>query len=191
MPATRNLNRQRPVVNNLLLYWIQHGRITARPGVERFEGRTVHFVDGSSTDFDTVIWATGFKASLPFLDDALLIRRNGVPLRVGGLTGPSGLENLYLVGLAAPRGPQLPVYSAQAELVTQFLEIKQRAPRLRLSDALAAHQEPDDRIDVVRPVWQAQVDATRKLVARLLRQPVADAVPPADRTLAEVGDAVG
>ena len=42
-----------------------------------------------------------------------LIRwRDGVPLRTAGLTLPVGAENLYLVGLAAPRGPQLPVYSA-------------------------------------------------------------------------------
>ncbi len=32
-PVTRNLNEQLPVVNDLLLYWLQHGRITARTGV--------------------------------------------------------------------------------------------------------------------------------------------------------------
>lgn len=191
VPATRNLNRQRPVVNNLLLYWIQHGRITARPGVTSFEGRTIHFADGSSSQFDTVIWATGFRTSLPFLADSLLTRRNGVPLRVGGLTVPVGLENLYLIGLAAPRGPQLPVYSAQAELVTQFLVLKERHPEVQMSAHLTARQEPDDRIDIVRPLWQKQMDSTRKHVARLMRQSLPATVPAADRALVEVGDAVG
>ena len=46
-PATST--EQPPVVNNLLLYWIQHGRITARARASRgFEGRTVHFADGTS-----------------------------------------------------------------------------------------------------------------------------------------------
>ena len=62
VPATRNLNEQKPVVNNLLLYWIHHGRIAARPGISRIDGRTVHFVDGTSTEFDTIIWATGSRA---------------------------------------------------------------------------------------------------------------------------------
>src|SRR4051794_8934236 len=40
VPETRNLNDQPPVVNNLLLYWIQHGRIDVVPGIgaDRREG---------------------------------------------------------------------------------------------------------------------------------------------------------
>ncbi len=34
-PVTRNLNDQPPVVNNLLPYWIQHGRIEVVPAVRR------------------------------------------------------------------------------------------------------------------------------------------------------------
>ena len=74
----------------------------------------MHFVDGTSREFDTILWATGFKSSLPFLDVAPDRGRDG-PLRTAGLTLPVGAENLYFIGLAAPRGPQLPVYSAQAE----------------------------------------------------------------------------
>ena len=33
------------VVNDLLLYWIQHGRIKVRPGISRFDGTTVHHLD--------------------------------------------------------------------------------------------------------------------------------------------------
>ena len=71
-PATRNLNRQPPIVNDLLLYWLQHGRIAARPGVVAVQGRTVTFADGSTGEFDTVLWATGFHVTLPFLAPDLL-----------------------------------------------------------------------------------------------------------------------
>jgi cation diffusion facilitator CzcD-associated flavoprotein CzcO len=168
VPATRNLNRQKPVANNLLLHWIHHGRITARPGVERITGQTVHFADGTSGEFDTVIWATGFKTSLPFLDPSLLRYDRHRPLRVGGLTVPVGVERLYLIGMAAPRGPQLPVYCAQAELVVRFLRLHERRPSFPLSAHLAARQRPDNRIDIVRYEWQKQMDATHRTVRRLL-----------------------
>lgn len=167
VPATRNLNRQKPVVNNLLLYWIHHGRITPRPGIERITGKTVHFADGTSSEFDTIIWATGFKTSLPFLDPALLRYAERQPLRVGGLTVPVGVERLFFIGMAAPRGPQLPVYSAQAELVARFLRLLERRPAFPVSAHLAARQRPDHRIDILRHEWQRQMDQTHRAVARL------------------------
>lgn len=38
-----------------------------RPGIERFEGSTVHFVDGSTKDIDAVIFCTGYVHKYPFL----------------------------------------------------------------------------------------------------------------------------
>ena len=162
-PATRNLNDLPPVVNNLLPYWIQHGRIDVAPGIERFDGSVVHFADGTSREFDTILWATGFKASLPFLDPELVRWRDGVPLRTAGLTLPVGAENLYLIGLAAPRGPQLPVYSAQAELVARMLRLDP-ARRSALAARFAETDVPDARIDIVRAIWARQMrDAQRTL----------------------------
>jgi cation diffusion facilitator CzcD-associated flavoprotein CzcO len=120
-PATRNLHRNRPVVNAQLLHFIHHGRVRVVPAIERFDGHDVHFSDGTTRTFDTIVWATGFKVTLPFLDSTPLEWADGVPLRVAGMTLPVGLERLYFVGLAAPRGPQLPVCSAQARLIAKSL----------------------------------------------------------------------
>jgi len=171
-PETRNLDRQRPVVNTLLPYWIQHGRIAVVPGIRAFDGTTVHFVDGSHQEIDTLLWATGFNVRFPFLDDALLRWQAGVPLRVAGLTMPLGLERLFFIGLAAPRGPQLPVYSAQAELVGRLLDLQDRTD-MRLAEFFTARQPPDNRIDILRPVWQRQMDRTNATVNRLSRWTVA------------------
>jgi hypothetical protein len=167
-PATRNLNKQPPVVNNLLLYWIHHGRITVVPGISRFEGQTVHFTDGSRREFDTVLWATGFNVRFPFLDPSLFTWRDGVPLRTAGLVLPVGVENLYFIGLAAPRGPQLPVYSAQAQLVTRMLQMQQRSDT-RLAEQFANAEEPDSRIDIIRKVWMQQMDRARERLDRIER----------------------
>lgn len=165
-PVTRNLNEQPPVVNNLLPYWIQHGRIRVVPGISRLDGRRVHFVDGTSDEFDTILWATGFKVTLPFLDPDLIRWRNGVPFRTAGLTLPVGIENLYFVGLAAPRGPQLPVYSEQAELVVRMLRLG-AATRSALATRFAELETPDDRIDIVRALWRRQMQAAQKRLVAL------------------------
>jgi hypothetical protein len=164
VPVTRNLNKQPPVVNNLLLYWIQHGRIDVVPGIRSIDGQLVHFADGSAREFHTILWATGFRTTLPFLDPGLLRWEDGVPLRVGGLTVPVGLQRLYFIGLAAPRGPQLPVYSQQAQLVARMLRITESGRSLA---GAFDRQAPDNRIDIVRPVWNDQMRATARIVDAL------------------------
>jgi hypothetical protein len=166
VPVTRNLNEQPPVVNTLLLYWIQHGRIDVVPGLARIEGQVVHFTDGTAREFDTILWATGFRTALPFLEPGLLQWRGEVPLRVAGLTVPVGLRRLYFIGLAAPRGPQLPVYSAQSQLIARLLRLTEAGRSV--SDAFDG-QVPDDRIDILRPVWNAQLRAASKIVDSLER----------------------
>lgn len=166
-PQQRTLAEGAPVVNNLLLYWIQHGRITVVPDPQRFDGKTVHFTDGTSREFDTILWATGFNATLPFLSTDLLQWQDGVPLRLGGATVPAGLEKLYFVGLIAPRGPQPPVYPAQTRVIAQMLRAHEHAgPNgAPVTEWLASRQQPEWRIDILRPLWQASLDEAAAIVA--------------------------
>ena len=162
IPDHRALADGPPVVNDLLLYWIQHGRITVRPGIERFDGTTVHFSDGTSDDFDTILWATGFHASLPFLDDALLVKQDGVPLRVGGAVVPLHLEKLYLVGMIGARGPQPPIYTIQADLVLRMIALHEAAGGfVPIAEPLTTAQAHESRIDILRPLWLEQVEQTK------------------------------
>jgi cation diffusion facilitator CzcD-associated flavoprotein CzcO len=163
IPDHRALADGPPVVNDLLLYWIQHGRITVRPGIERFDGTTVHFSDGTSDDFDTILWATGFHASLPFLDDTLLVKQDGVPLRVGGAVVPLDLEKLYLVGMIGARGPQPPIYPIQADLALRMIAIHESSPSgfVPIAGPLTQAQSHEWRIDILRPLWLDQVEQTK------------------------------
>lgn len=157
-----------PVVNDLLLYWIQHGRITVRPGIERFDGVTVHFTDGTSDDFDTILWATGFHATLPFLDESLLTRRDGVPLRVGGAVVPLDVEKLYLIGMIGARGPQPPIYPVQAEIAITMIAMHEAAGGfLPIAGPLSAVQQHEWRIDILRHLWMEQVEQTKTALALL------------------------
>jgi len=152
-----------PVVNELLLYWIRHGRIKVRPGIERLDGTTVHFTDGTRGEYDTIAWATGFHASLPFLDPGLLELQDGVPLRVAAAVLPLNLEKLYLIGLIAPRGAQPPVYPIQAELAVAMARLHAADPRgwTRVCGRFMETDEREWRIDILRPTWLEQVERTR------------------------------
>lgn len=179
-PVAKSLNDQRPVVNSLVLHWIQHGRIVPAPGLARFDGNVVEFVDGSRQTVDTVVWATGFKAALPFLSEDLIRRENGIPLRVAGCILPAhGPARLYFVGLCAPRGPQLPVYSAQSEVIMAMLDQQERMDQ-PLVDVFSAADAPEGRIDIVRAYWNDQMERTRRRLASLRSTPSLDSSP--DRT---------
>ena len=44
------------------------------PKLERVDGRTAHFIDGSSKDVDAIILCTGYKHHFPFLPDDLRLK---------------------------------------------------------------------------------------------------------------------
>ena len=163
-PRSRTLSGGPTTVNSLLLYWIQHGRVGVRPGIERFDGSTVHFVDGSAADYDTVLWATGFNVAVPFLADDLLPWSAGCPLRRAGGILPEGVEQLYFIGLIAPRGPQIPVYGAQAKLVTRMIALHERGAGAAVGERFEALHPPEDRVDIVRDVWLRQMADTERVL---------------------------
>jgi hypothetical protein len=162
-------------VNDLLLYWVHHGRVGIRPAITRFDGTTVHFADGSSGDYNSIVWATGFDVSLPFLDDDLIAWRSGVPARYAGGILPQGAEKLYFVGLIAPRGPQIPIYGVQTKLIARMLALHAAAgPQgLALTRYFATMQDPELRIDIVRAIWNEQMADTERLLSALEAAPVA------------------
>ena len=166
-PATWRLTDQKPVVNSQLLHWIHHGRIAVAPGIRSASGLGVEFADGRSQQFDTIVWCTGYRVEFPFLDHGLLQWQDGVPLRTAGCVLPKrGPARLYFVGLAAPRGPQLPVYSRQAALVARMLRLQERLVT-PLAETFTSRGAPEARIDIVRSVWQRQMDLAEDVVTRL------------------------
>ena len=61
-----------PTVSQDLLTRLGHGDITVRPNIDRFEGSKVFFTDGSSGEYDVVVYCTGYKVSFPFFTDAVV-----------------------------------------------------------------------------------------------------------------------
>jgi hypothetical protein len=145
----------------------------------------VHFADGTSREYDSILWATGFNVSLPFLADDTITWRSGTPARYAGGILPEGAEKLYFVGLIAPRGPQIPIYGVQTKLIARMIALHDQAgPRgLALANYFATVQEPEQRIDVVRAAWNDQMADTERLLGALEAVPAAQ-VPSRPRAVA-------
>ena len=63
--------RTHPTSHPALMSHFVWNRITAKPGIRSVTGREVHFVNGSTETYDTVIAGTGYAVDLPFLAPAL------------------------------------------------------------------------------------------------------------------------
>jgi hypothetical protein len=104
-----------PTVNSELLYMIRHGKVKPKPDIEKFEGSTVHFKDGTKEDFDTVIACTGFILSHPFFKKDFLDYSTGpVPLYLK-MFHPK-MSNLFFIGMFQPLGCIWPGAEQQSKL---------------------------------------------------------------------------
>lgn len=166
-PVDPDLRHQLPIANDLLLYWIHHGRIRPTSGITDIEGTQVSFADGTSRSFDTVVWATGYRATFPFLADEYVPREADIPVKYAGCTLlASPLTNLFVIGLTAPRGPQFPVYTRQIELVVRLLALQQRIDHPIVED-FAQSESPNVRIDIIRADWNTEMKRAERLTTRL------------------------
>ena len=110
-----------PTINSELLYFIRHGRIHPRPDISRFEGKTVHFVDGSSAEFDAIIAATGYVTRFPFLDAAEVGDYSGREVPLYLKVFHPRFEDLFFIGLFQPQGCIWPLADWQGRLVARAL----------------------------------------------------------------------
>lgn len=114
------LFQNHPTISDTIHHRLTHCEVVPRPGIERFDGRTVHFTDGSSDEVDTLVWATGYRVSLPFLGREWTGGEpERMPLfeRVFHLDDPS----LMFAGLMQSTGAALPVVEQQAKLIAAHL----------------------------------------------------------------------
>ncbi|MGN0100996.1 MAG: flavin-containing monooxygenase [Dietzia sp.] len=104
------------------------GDVTAKGDIERLDGRTVHFTDGTSAEFDVIIQATGYNTTFPFFDRDFLSAdaHNHVPLYKRMFT--PGIEDLAFVGFAQATPTLFPFVEAQARLVAAWAAGLYRTP---------------------------------------------------------------
>jgi cation diffusion facilitator CzcD-associated flavoprotein CzcO len=63
---------ERPSTSNDFIPALKAGRIDVRPGIQRFEGDTVHFTDGTHAQADAILYATGYQLDFPYISKEVL-----------------------------------------------------------------------------------------------------------------------
>ncbi len=108
-----------PVVNSLILHHLGHGDIHVKADVARLDGKTVHFKDGTSKDYDMVLCATGYSLHYPFIAKELLNWQGMAPQLYLNILSPR-FDNLAVMGMIEASGIGWQGRYEQAELVARF-----------------------------------------------------------------------
>ncbi|NKY54000.1 flavin-containing monooxygenase [Nocardia vermiculata] len=103
------------------------GDVIPKPNVERFDGETVHFADGTSDDFDIIIYATGYNITFPFFDpDFISAPDNKIDLYKRMFL--PGMEDLVFAGFAQATPTLFPFVECQARLIGAYAVGRYRLP---------------------------------------------------------------
>jgi cation diffusion facilitator CzcD-associated flavoprotein CzcO len=162
LPApAQGLFQNHPTISDTILHRITHGEVRPVPGIERFAGNEVVFSDGTTEKVDVIVWATGYRVTIPFLDeDYLGADPEAMPLykRVFHLDDPS----LAFTGLMQSTGAALPVVEAQAKLAAAYFAGRYALPDTteQVTAVADAHRAAVDRWGPVkRPMMRIDFDA--------------------------------
>ncbi|MFN3338076.1 MAG: flavin-containing monooxygenase [Dietzia sp.] len=116
------LYESHPVVNSLILQHVGHGDIGVRADIERFDGHTVHFRDGSSAEYDLIMLATGYVLHYPFLERRHLDWADGEAAPDLFLNiFPSRRHDLAVLGMLEASGIGWQGRYEQADLLARYL----------------------------------------------------------------------
>ena len=140
-----------PTVSSDLYDRVGHGDIVVKPTIERLDGETVHFVDGTCAHADVLVYATGYDVSLPFLaPEVFSASDNAMPLyqRVISPDRPG----LFFIGFIQTVGANIALFEYQAQWVADLLTDAVVAPsEEEMRDWIA-----DDQVAMARRYTRSQ-----------------------------------
>ena len=116
-----------PIVNSHLVYYVGHGDIVPKPDLDRFDGDSVVFADGSREQVDLVVYATGYLVRFDFLDGGHLNWRDGRPHLYQHVFTPRH-DSLFVAGLIQPDSGQFTLAHWQTVAIAEFLRARAERP---------------------------------------------------------------
>lgn len=117
-----------PVINSELLARVDRGAIVPRGDLRALDGGAVEFADGSREPFDVVIFATGYRLDLPFLDMECLAAEEGAPRLWLHMLHPCR-DDVAVCGLIQPDSGQWGLTDLQGAVVARMALAVRRSPR--------------------------------------------------------------
>lgn len=135
--ATRlKMSQQAPSCDDGFVAAVRAGRITLVPAVEGFDGNDILLADGTRTQADVVIAATGYRRGLaPLVGHLGVLDERGTPLVSGGKQHPNA-PGLYFTGYRTELSGQLRLMRFDARSIAKAVRRS-----LRDEDRVAARAE--------------------------------------------------
>ncbi|NYE21073.1 flavin-containing monooxygenase [Microbacterium immunditiarum] len=130
-----------PIVNTLILNHLGQGDLRIRPDIDRFDGDTVHFRDGTSGRYDLVMLATGYTLDYPFVPREEFNWNGWAPKLFLNVFPPpvdGAFNGLFVMGMIEASGIGWQGRYEQAELIAAYLTAtpdRRAAFRRRITDA--------------------------------------------------------
>lgn len=153
------------------------GDLRAKGDIDRFDGSTVHFADGTSEDFDVVVHATGYNITFPFFDPGFISAPDN-HIRLYKRIFKPGIDDLAFVGFAQAVPTLFPFVECQTRCVAAWARGDYRLPPVEeMERVIDEDQQKYTGHMVQRPRHTQQLDyflyehdmRTRELPAGLAR----------------------
>lgn len=95
------------------------GDVVPKPNVTRLDGDTVHFEDGTSSEFDVIIYATGYNITFPFFEPNFISAPDN-HIRLYKRIFKPGFEDLAFIGFAQAVPTLFPFVECQARVLAAY-----------------------------------------------------------------------
>ncbi len=164
-----------PIVNSQILPAVGHGQVVPVGDVVKIEGQRVTFADGSSELIDTIICATGYELTFPFIEAKYLAWQGNSPQLFLNVFHPR-FDSLFVVGMIQPDGGIWALADYQAQLVARFVAAQATCPaaadwfRRQRQKGLASAVRDPSYIDSPRHVLEVSYFNYRRRLRKLLRR---------------------
>jgi hypothetical protein len=160
-----------PIMNTQILHYLAHGDLTSKGDIKKFTATGVQFLDGSSEDFDLVLFATGYEYRIPYIDPTLLVWKQGHPELYLNIFHRE-LMGLSVVGFVEFASAGYQRFDEMAQMVAMDAYIQQSGVRLAEWTALKTDDRPNLRgtvnyIDSPRHANYVEVSVYRRTLANL------------------------
>jgi hypothetical protein len=134
-----------PTLSSDILSALRDGRVLPRVGIRSFAGGAVNFDDGSSEEFDAIIWATGYRIGFGFLDDSVVSWDGLGPVPLYLKMMHKQIPSVFFIGLFQPIG-----------CIWRLADHQARIAALQIKGALSRPRDIEARIDkeISSPHWR-------------------------------------
>jgi hypothetical protein len=114
------LFQSHPTITDTVLSRISHGRVTPKPAIASLRRDGVEFVDGTFEEVDLIVWCTGYRVEIPFLDQSL-VGTDPKELRLYMRILHPTVPDLWFIGLMQSTGSAFPIVERQSQLLADYL----------------------------------------------------------------------